>query len=82
MDLNGLLGKTVYVMRLGRKLPGTIDPHEQHALRLAGVIWKVTEVDRSKGLLVVRSCAHWNIKSVCAVDVFVRYLREGYIEVE
>lgn len=90
MDINGLLGKTVHIVRGRPTGDKSVVTHSRvtdyanprNGARLLGVNWKVVETDRSKGLVTLRSCAHWSVKSVCRVEVFTRYLREGWLEVE
>lgn len=90
MDINGLLGKTVHIVRGRPTGDGSVVTHsrvtdyanQRNGARLLGINWKVVETDRSKGLVTLRSCAHWNVKHTCDAALFARYLREGWLEVE
>ena len=74
------LGKTAHIQAL-RKVPGTVLKSERQAIRLAGIAWKITEIDKSRNRVTVHSEGNWTV-SHCRLDLFMRYIASGDIVVE
>ena len=79
-NVDEYLGKTAYIQAL-RQVPGTVTTRERVALRLAGISWKITEIDVSRNRVVVHSEGNWTV-SHCRLDAFMRYVASGDIVVE
>lgn len=74
MDANEYLGRTAYLKVSRHNGLGTVRTR-------AGISWKVVELDRSRNSIVLRSEDHWT-RTRSPLDVFLRAVREGYLEVE
>ena len=74
------LGKTAHIQAL-RKPPGTVLKSERVAIRLAGIAWKITEIDKSRNRVTVHSEGNWTV-SHCRLDLFMRYVASGDIVVD
>ena len=74
------LGKTVHIQAL-RKPAETVSPGVRHVIQLAGIAWKITEIDKSRNRVTVHSEGNWTV-SYCRLDTFMRYVRAGDIVIE
>ena len=74
------LGKTVHIQAL-RKPAETVSPGVRHAIQLAGITWKITEIDIRGNRVTVHSVDNWTM-SHCRLDLFMRYVRAGDIVIE
>ena len=83
-NVNDYLGRTVSIQAL-RRPAGTVTTRaaqrERQAIRLAGIAWKITEIDVSRNRVVVHSEGNWTM-SHCRLDTFMRYIASGDIVVD
>ena len=79
-NVDDYLGQTVHIQAL-RKPAQTVATRARVAIRLAGISWKITEIDVSRNRVVVHSEGNWTV-SHCRLDAFMRYVASGDIVVE